>query len=471
MTAVVVPPPRAAQPQVDIAATGRPVTGRSGFPLPLPTRRLAALFAVTAPVVLLGEVSPMFPWIAASSWIALTVTALWDWLVLPPPAAFSAVRANRPVLSLGSDERLEVEVRLAAERDRSVGVRVADEIHPGIVRSADPAPQQVRGDRSAWFATGVRPMKRGRHRLGRVEARVRSRLGLLERELVFDLACDVKVFPGVAGIAGAVRLLRRGLKQESGLRHARRRGAGTSFESLREHAPGEDIRRVDWKATAKRGKLISRLYEVERSQNVVLLIDCGRWMTGKVEGLSRLDHVLNSALLLAHVAARRDDRVGALAFSDDILAFVPPSKGRGAVERIMESVFDLEPRSVESDYAKAFRYLASKHRKRSLVILFTDVLGGDASRVVVQEAARSARRHVPLIVTLRDTELDEIALGTPSDASAAYRQAAAEELLLEREQSLAVMRAAGAHVLDCPTGRLSAALVDRYLEVKSRMLI
>jgi len=272
-------------------------------------------------------------------------------------------------------------------------------------------------------------------------------------------------------MAEAAKILRRAAQRDAGLRRTRLRGQGTSFESLREYVRGDDPRHIDWKASARHAKLISRRYEVERSQSLLFMIDAGRWMTSEVDGLTRLDRVLNAVLLLAHVATRRDDRVGVLVFDREVRCFVPPGKGRAAVERIMEAVFDVQPQLVESDYRKAFAHLAARHRKRSLLVLFTDVLSKDQSRILMEECQRSAHRHLPLAVTLRDVGLDELAERVPKNASGAYRVAAAEELLLEREQALATMRRAGVHVLDVPPAMLAPAVVDRYLELKSRMLL
>jgi uncharacterized protein (DUF58 family) len=194
-------------------------------------------------------------------------------------------------------------------------------------------------------------------------------------------------------------------------------------------------------------------------------------MTAEVGGLTRLDHVLEACVMLAHAATRRDDRVGLLAFADKVLAWVAPAKGRAAVEAIREATIGIEPRLVESDYVAAFTYLAARHGKRSLVVLFTDVLSREASRDVVSECARAARRHLPLAVTLRDDDLDATAAEVPVNAAAAYRQAASEDLLLEREQALAAMRASGVRVIDVSPRALSPAVLESYLDVKSRLLV
>lgn len=398
---------------------------------------------------------------------AVIVAAVVDWAALPRAAEISAERVDRPVLSHGAEETLAVDVRAA----RAAIVRAVEDLPEGMERTSDPAPQRLSPGESARFGTRVRAMRRGRFALSVLRLRASSRWGLAERQMTYEMPAEVRVYPGILAVSQAARWLRRGRREERGLRRTRLRGEGTSFESLREYVRGEDPRRMDWKASAKHAKLITRQYEVERNQSVMLLVDCGRWMTSDVGGLTRLDHVLDACVLLAHVAASRDDRVGLLAFADEVLAYVPPAKGHAAVERLVAATFELQPRLVESDYAGAFAYLAARQRKRSLLVLFTDVLSRDASRTVVEECVRTVRRHVPLTVTLRDATIDALASAAPANAAAAYRQAAAEELLLEREQALAVMRRAGIQTVDVAPRALGPAVVERYLEIKSRMLV
>jgi uncharacterized protein (DUF58 family) len=416
-----------------------------------------------------GAIAPVLAWIGLAGVAALLVAIVVDWLALPRGADFRAERVERPVLSHGDEETLAVLVRLA--RRGPVTARAIDDLPDGVDEAAAPAPARVAAGAPAVFETRVRATRRGAFALTAFHLRLASRWGLAERQVTIGLPGEIRVYPGVRAVAQSARWLRRGRHDEAGVRRSRRRGEGTSFESLREYVRGEDPRHVDWKASAKHAKLIARHYEVERNQSVMLLVDCGRWMTGEIDGMTRLDHVLEACVLLAHVAAARDDRVGVLAFADEILAYVPPTKGRAAVDAILAATFRIEPRLVESDYAGAFAYLAARHRKRSLLVLFTDVLSRDASRAAVDECVRSVRRHLPLAVTLRDAALDAVANAVPVDAAAAYRQAAAEELLLEREQALAVMRRAGIKVVDTAARSLGPAVVERYLDVKARLLV
>jgi uncharacterized protein (DUF58 family) len=439
------------------------------FPLPLPTARCAWLVAGTASVVAAGAFVPALAWAGLSAAAAVLVAAVVDWAALPRGRDLVLERVERPVLSHGDEESLAVGVRLL--RGGPATARAVDDLPDGVDRVADAEAFALAAGAPARFATRVRAARRGAFALSAVHLRLTSRWGLAARQVRVDLPGEVRVHPGVRAVAQSARWLSRGRHAEAGLRRSRRRGEGTSFESLREYVRGEDPRHVDWKASAKHAKLIARHYEAERNQSVMLLVDCGRWMTGDVGGMTRLDHVLEACVLLAHVAAARDDRVGLLAFADEVLAYVPPTKGRAAVEAILAATFRIEPRLVESDYAGAFAQLATRHRKRSLVVLFTDVLSRDSSRAVVDECVRSVRRHLPLAVTLRDAGLDAVANAVPAGAAAAYRQAAAEELLLEREQALAAMRRAGIQVADTDARSLGPAVVERYLDAKARLLV
>ncbi len=454
--------------------TAHPVHGTAVSVIPYPTSRGAALVAGTAALTALGAWQPWLGWTGLLLAIVAVTLIVVDARGAPEPSDLSCLRLGRPVLPLGTEHDVEIEIRARYDGIRSATthrLRVVDDLHPGIARIRDPEPVLLPADVAIRVATRIRATRRGAFTLSTVHARLGGPLGLAERAVRFEGALDVRVLPGLGEIANVASVLRESARREAGLRRARLRGHGTAFESLREYVRGDDPRHVDWKASARHEKLICRNFEVERSQTIMLLIDAGRWMTSEVDGLTRLDRVLNACLLLAHVASRRDDRIGALVFSDHIERFVPPAKGRGAVDRILNAVYDVDARLVESDYRRAFAYLGAHHRKRSLLVLFTDVLSRDQSRLVIEECTRSVGRHLPLAVTLRDVGLDDLATGIPQNAAGAYRQAAAEELLLEREQALATMRQSGVHVLDVPPSRLAPAVVDRYLELKARMLI
>jgi uncharacterized protein (DUF58 family) len=328
---------------------------------------------------------------------------------------------------------------------------------------------------------------RGVHALGPVSLRVSGALGLVDRTVRGELADAITVAPSLAGVRRYRLLALQHRLRDAGIRNTRRRGEGTSFSNLREYAPGDDPRRIDWKATARRGKPITREFTVEQGQTVMIAIDAGRLMTQLAGApprsmeagalprsmgtgaLPRFEHALSAALVLADVAVHSGDQVGLLLFDDEVRAFVPPAKGRAALQRIRGALVPARATMAEPDYAAAFRTLAARHPKRSLVVLFTDVIDPRSSQAVIAHTTRGAARHLPLVVALRNDALVEAALPAGrTSAAALYESAAAEELLSAREEALLQMRQAGVSVVDVSPQTMAAAVVNRYLEIKGR---
>jgi uncharacterized protein (DUF58 family) len=232
--------------------------------------------------------------------------------------------------------------------------------------------------------------------------------------------------------------------------------------------PGDDPRHLDWKATARRRKVITRQFEAERRQHVLLVLDAGRLLTADVAGTARMDYVVQAALELAYAAAQHDDNVGVMVFADGVRNFVTPQRGRRGLKQVLDVLAEVTPTLVEPDYPGAFRYLAARNRKRALTVVFTDVIDRFASEALVANLVTLRPRHLPLAVTLRNPELDAIATQRPSEVRDAWRKAAAEELLRAREEALSHMRRAGVLVLDVPPARAAEAVVDTYVELKRR---
>ena len=317
----------------------------------------------------------------------------------------------------------------------------------------------------------VMPVARGRGAGGAIALRRMGPLGLVWRQQRLELPWEATVFPRLRG--GALRAMpaQAQRRREVGLRNIRRPGEGRQFEGLREWVPGDDTRIIDWKATARRGKPIARQYEDERRQQVLLVVDAGRLLTAETDGVPRLESALEAALQLAHAAVDHDDNVGILVFADTVQAFAPPARGRRGLRAVLGALAGAEGRMVESDYPAAFRYLAARNRKRALTVLFTDVIDRAASSALVAQAASLRPRHLPLAVTLKDPALERIAGARPASESEAYDRAAAEELLVSREEALGEMRRHGVVVLDVPPRAAGEAVVERYHQLKRRGLL
>ena len=256
-----------------------------------------------------------------------------------------------------------------------------------------------------------------------------------------------------------------------GVRRTRRIGQDNEFERLRDYTIDDNYKHINWRATARRSKLTVQDYQINQSQRLVFLIDCGRMMTNEAAGLSLLDHALNAMLMLSYVALRQGDSVGLVSFSDEIHSYIPPRGGMWQMNRLLHASFDRFPQLVESRYDQAFRYLASHCRKRSLVVLVTNLIDEVNANQIQRYLTNLVGRHLPLAVLLRDHRLFEaVEVEHPAEAQL-WRAAAAAEILTWRHQVLTDLASKGVLALDVFPEQMTAPLVNRYLEVKARHLL
>ncbi len=351
---------------------------------------------------------------------------------------------------------------------RSMRLRVR-EVRPDVLGGVQPPRRVVVGPRTELReAVRLLPPRRGRapSATGGLVVDVSGPLGLGVRRRSIRLPWEAIVYPPLtAARLASVAEARR--HRAPGLTPMRRIvGDGRQFESLREWVPGDDLHHIDWKATARRRVVMLRQYEVERRQQVLLVIDTGRLLSADVGGGARLDYVVRASLDLAYAASELGDEVGVMAFSQGVEHFVAPAPGRRGLKAVVEVLAVLEPHLVEPDYPGAFRYLALRNRKRALAVVFTDLIDRFASQALVANVAALRARHLPLAVTLRNPELDAVAALRPATSHEAYRKAAAEELLRARDDALAVMRQGGVVVLDVAPERAAESVVTQYLALK-----
>jgi uncharacterized protein (DUF58 family) len=428
----------------------------------LPTPRFLVLFAAASALFLLS------PWVALAVDAVLVVLLLLDARLAAPGPALEVTRTAPQRISLGAHGT--VRVRLDNRTGRRLRGHLTDDLPPILRRTGpDEAAIDVAAGREGTVEYGVRAERRGDGALGDVHLRLLGPFGLAWRQHRHHRADSVRVVPGVLEVKRYRLLGLRNRLQEAGFRNVRQRGEGGQFESLREYARGDDPRTLDWKATARRGTPIVRQFEMERRQNVVIAVDAGRLMTQKVGEHERLDYALTAALLLADVAGVHDDAVGLLVFADRVMRYLPPA--RNSLSRLADALGQVHARMVEPDYPAAFTYLAHQVRRRSLIVLFTDVIDAHASAALVGQMNRAARRHLPLAVAIRNPELEAVAALPPDDEAAVYRRAAAEELIQARAGALAAMHGAGVLIADTRPGDAVPAVVNRYLDVKRRGLL
>jgi uncharacterized protein (DUF58 family) len=402
--------------------------------------------------------------------IAVAVLAVGDFVTLWGAGRLRVHRQGSAVCSLNEPEDVELVVENPGRVGRSL--RLRDDV-PDVF-TVDPVAFDVVVPARSRAVLNYRylPKRRGTYAFARVDALVSSRLGFWRRHLVWPLSMELRVYPDIHQIARYTMLARRDKLSTMGVRRSRRLGTDNEFERLRDYQVGDDPRHVDWRATGRRRKLTCRAYQLNQSQRIVFLVDCGRMMAGDTgDGLSPLDHAFNAMLLLAHVALIRGDQVGLLAYSDRVRAYVAPGGGPRRINRIVHSVHNVFPELVESRHDRAFLELEKRCRKRSLVVLMTNLFDELNAQMVGDYLGNMTGRHLPLGVFLRDHDLFEVADNAPESGLALYEGAAAAALLNWREQVLARLRTRGVLTLDVFPRELTALLVNRYLEIKARHLL
>ncbi|NLN88979.1 MAG: DUF58 domain-containing protein [candidate division WS1 bacterium] len=429
----------------------------------IPTPRLGIVIAAAGllcgPLVAVGFAA-WLPWVVVGLVLG---AALLDTLWMVPGAALTARRELPARLGVGARNRVRVVVSNAS--DRPVEVKVRDEVPLRLQPQPEVVSTVVAAGVEASVEYAVYPRSRGAVDLGWICLRWRGPLGLMLAQRRIEPAVDARtarVYPSYVDYGRFVLESRIKLRRE-GPQRMRIAQRADEFESLREYVPGDDARRVDWKATARRRRLIARNYEEERSKDILILIDAGRMMAPEANGLTKLDRAINAALMIATVAAERKDRVGLFVFADEPLVFIPPAHGKAQISRFMDALYDVQVRLVEPDFPRAFGYLKSKHRKRGMIIMFTDLIDSEASAQLIGHVSAITRQHLPLFISIRDQSLEEASAAPIDQVRDVYRRAVAEQVIYDRDVALAQLRNRGATVMDVAPDRLTVEAVNRYI--------
>jgi len=408
-----------------------------------PTPRSAAALAACALVAL-----ALGPFVALVLALALLVAAALD--------ARAVRRAPRVAA--------EVPEALA----RGVPAPLVIDVTPGGARRArlrQPHPPELAlaaASAERRLETALVPLRRGRHRLPPATVRLEGPLGLASVDHRLGDERELIVYPDLPAARRIARAARTGARGELDRRRGPL-GTGTEFELVRDHQQGDDIRQVNWLATARLGHPMTNQFRVDAERDVVCLIDCGRLMAAPLAGRTRLDAALDAMAAVALTAEEFGDRAGAIAFDDRVRRDVGPGRRRAVA--LVRALFDLESRPVESDYEGAFAVVGA--RKRAIVVVFTDLLDERAARALTDAAALLARRHAVIVASAADPDIEALPARAPSTALDVYETAVALDVLTARDLAAARLRRSVGVVL-APPESLARACVDAYLRVKRR---
>jgi uncharacterized protein (DUF58 family) len=435
----------------------------------LPTRRGVLFLLLAAPILALGTWAKAIEW---AGWgFAALILAFFavDWRLAGRVERFELGRAHDSKFSLGAQNPVRLSLRNRSRR--AVRFAVRDEA-PEAFKIETRLMEGILAPAGSWAGTyHLQPLRRGDYRFGDLTLRWVGPLGLVWRQGQVKAAGPVKVYPNLLDVRKYDLLLRRNRLNELGLRATRTFGQGTEFERLREYLPDDEFRRIDWKATARRHRPVTVEYQTERSQNVIAVLDTGRMMQTPVANIAKLDYVVNAVLFLTYVATGKGDRVGMMSFSDSVTHYLAPRQGRGQFYRMLDLLYAVEAQPIEPDYRKALTYLAVKQRRRGLVVIFTDITGGASMDSLVAQVSLLARSSLPLVVTISDPDIHSAAGQLPTDSLTVYQRAAAARMLDERRVVLDTLQRRGVLTLDVPANQLSMSVINRYLELKGKLML
>ena len=429
----------------------------------VPTRRLALVAALAAVVVLAwpgGGVAPLL-WVNGS----LLALAVADALFAVDPSRLDVERELPAVLPLRGQGEVRWTVRNPTER--TLRVALADELAPSLQATTRRTHGRVPAAALLTGRATLAPARRGRFEVTDLVVRVDGPLGLGARQRTLRHPAVLRVHPSFHSRDEAELRITKARILEVGLRSAKGRGGGTEFDQLREYGVDDEVRRIDWADTARSGRTMVRTYRAERNQTVLLLLDNGRVMAGQVAGVPRVEHAMDAVMCVTTVATRLGDRCGLVVFDRDVRSVVPARSGRDQLGRVAEAMYALEPVLAESDYAGAFASALARFRRRSLIIVFTDLVEQAVGESLLPALPLLARHHIVLIAAVRDPDVVRWATDPPADAPEAYRAAAAASALEERDRAVARLRGLGAVVVDAPPDQLAPRLADTYLDLKA----
>lgn len=428
----------------------------------VPTARFWWLAALGIPLALLGAWVPGLESAVLPYDLLITLimvgTGLWG------RSNFSLIVRRRfdPVLSVRVPNTIKLDVE---NEGAELKGRLRDEPARGFAAKGSEFDVRLRSEEERTYQYSVTPQERGSDFFRGTFVRILAPLGLCWVQIRPSTEQPVRVYPNVQAIKEFDLLKQRGRLNLMGIRKSRIKGLGTEFESLREYNE-DDFRRIDWKTTARRGKLVVRDYEQERNQAVIVCLDVGRRMLSEVDGVRKLDHALDSCLMLLHAAAVAGDQVGLLVFGDAVKRYIPPRKGRNHNGVILEAVHSLTAEPVESNYSGSFSYLATRWKRRSLVVVFSDAEDAEQAADLVTALAPLARRHLIMVVRVSDPRLKELTGMSIQSEEDLYRKSAAIWYSNDRRKAESRLSSMGIHSIDSEPQDLSAALVSAYLRVK-----
>ncbi len=439
----------------------------------VPGRWLAASAGAALPLTLFGGASLA----ALAAFDGALLAAAWIESRVAERRAPEARRALEPRFVVGEPSRVRVELHNRGKAALRVTVR--DDVPDGFRAEPEELGVVLPPHARRELEYVVTPTRRGALAFGDLHLRVEGPLGLGARVLDVPAAREVRVYPRILGALGRELASRLAHPRSLGARMVRRRGGGGEFDQLREYVRGDPFRELDWKSSAKRRRPITRVLREERSQSVLVALDLGRLMSvaagdadarrePRAQVATKLDHAIDAALLLAWTALRNGDRVGLVLFAENVKGFVPPRSGPTQYRVILDALYDAQARPVTTDFRRFSEFVKSRVPRRSLIVLFSDLLDDTHATPLAEHLAKLRAKHLPVCVSMEDATADALAERPPEDDDDVYRRAAAADLLADRGAVKALLQRGGVGLVEAKASELAVHAIERYLDIKAR---
>jgi len=434
--------------------------------VPVPTGRLAILVAAgSLGQIAVAIVARDLAGVLLIGWLLLLVGFMLEDLASTPNPETVGFRRRLPTVTAIGDTATAVWI-ITNPLDRPLRLGVSDELSPSLRPVTRRSRLTVPARSTAEVEIPFRPIRRGRFTPSEVVIRAEGRLGLVARQSTREVAGETRVHPRFRSRQEAELRINRARLLHSGVRSTRLRGAGTEFDQLREYTVDDESRRLDWAATARAGRPIVRTFRAERNQTVVNLLDSGRVMAGQVEGVPRLEHAMDAVMTLTAVSTGIGDRCGLVIFDRSVHTVVAASSRRSQLGVVTSAMFEVEPVLVESDYRSAFASTLGRFRRRTMLVIHTDLVDQVVAETLLPALPLVARTHLVVVAASSDPDVVRWSTGEVRDGDEARRRAAAIASLRDRSRAAAQLRSLGATVIDSPAGDLPGRLADAYLQAK-----
>jgi uncharacterized protein (DUF58 family) len=421
------------------------------------------------PLAFSGEHS-WLRWIALAYNVLLLGAAVAESRFCKLPAGVTISREFGGRFAMGAETEVRINIQNAT--NRPILLIVKDEYPPQMILSGEREGRvYVEAQSTATLIYAVTPPRRGRFEFGQTAVRFYSRFRLIWCQINVEKPVTVKVYPNMRRAREAELKALGARSVVSSHRKTSWRGEGREFESMRDYVRGDELRHISWTATARRGKLTTRQYQIERDQTILIALDAGRLMTARIEQETKLDSAVHATLALFSAAARAGDNSGLVVFGRRIKSYLPPSRGRDHIEAALEALHAVEPEMIEPSYPHAFEFIAANSKRRALVVLLTDLVDEEGSKELLNSLHILRPRHLPLVVTIADRDLKAVVRQSPSSVRDLFTQSVAEEIIHHREAALRLVESLGGLALDVTAAALAPALLETYLRVKERGLL